>query len=367
MTYERDTIRRMSGYTPGEQPGGDDIIKLNTNENPYPPAAAVMEALARIHPEQLRRYPSPTSAAFRHAAASVHGVDADSVMATNGGDELLRLAITTFVEPGAPIGVAEPSYSLYPVLAAVNASPVIRAPLDAGWQPPTDFAERMNREGVNLTFLVNPHAPSGVLLDHARIESIARALDGVLLVDEAYVDFVDPDLGHDLVPLTRKLDNLILLRTLSKGYSLAGLRLGYGMAAPSLINPMATRTRDSYSVDAVAEALGAAALEQREASMASWAAVRGERARLGEALHRLGFEVARSQSNFLLASRSPADRPSANELYQALRERGLFVRYFKQERLADSLRITVGTREQNDLLIGLLGELIAGRRPVPSA
>jgi histidinol-phosphate aminotransferase len=359
MSYERESVRRMAGYTPGEQPDSLDAVKLNTNENPYPPPAAVMAALTSIAPERLRRYPSPTSAAFRREAARIHGVDPAQIVATNGGDELLRLAVTTFVEPGRPIGVAEPSYSLYPVLAAVHGSPVVRSPLDEHWRPRPDFARQMNREGVSLTLLVNPHAPSGVLLDADAIAAIAAELDGVLLVDEAYVDFVAPERGHDVVSLVREFDNLLILRTLSKGYSLAGLRFGYGIGSRAVIDPIATKTRDSYSVDAVAETLAVAALQNRDAAAGSWDAVRAERGRLSAALDRLGLEVLPSETNFLLA-RVPADAAlDARTLYERLKQRQIFIRYFDHDGLRDRLRITVGTAEQNDALIGAIEELTA--------
>lgn len=358
MSYERETIRRLAGYAPGEQPDGLDAVKLNTNENPYPPAPAVMEALTRIAPEQLRRYPSPTSAGFRHEAARLHGVDPAQIVATNGGDELLRLAVTTFVEPGRPIGVAEPSYSLYPVLAAVQGSPVLRAPLDERWRPEADFARCMNRGGVSLTLLVNPHAPSGVLLGADDIADIASALDGVLLVDEAYVDFVDPQRGHDVVSLVHEFDNLLILRTLSKGYSLAGLRLGYGIGSRGVIEPIATKTRDSYSVDVVAETLAVAALRQRDAAAETWAAVRRERARLARALSDLGLSVEPSETNFLLAKVPRNAKLDARELYLRFKQRQIFVRYFDQDRLRDRLRITLGMSDQNDALINAMGELL---------
>ena len=357
MSYERESIRRMAGYVPGEQPQDGGAVKLNTNENPYPPPEAVMAALREFPAEALRRYPSPSSAALRAAAAACHGLAPEQVVATNGGDELLRLAVTTFVEPGSPIGVAEPSYSLYPVLAAIHGSPVERVPLDAAWHPPADFAERMNQAGVNLTFLVNPHAPSGALLDAAAIDALAGQLDGVLLVDEAYVDFVDPALGHDLAPLLARHDNLLLLRTFSKGYALAGLRLGYGLGAPGLIEPLAGKTRDSYSVDAVAERLGTVALEHRAEAAATWEAVRAERERLRAALAGLGLESPASQSNFLLA-RLPAAGPGAAEVQQHLKRAGLLVRHFDQERLRDCLRISVGTPAQNEALLATLGEFL---------
>ena len=349
MTYERDTIRRMAGYAPGEQPTDSGVIKLNTNENPWPPSPRVVEALASVSAEALRRYPSPSAASFLAEAAALHGVDADQLVATNGGDELLRLAITTFVPPGRPIGIAEPSYSLYPVLAAIHDSPVHRVALGDDWSLPDGFADELNAAGVPLTLLVNPHAPSGRLLDAAAISGLADALEGVLLVDEAYVDFADPD--HDVVGLIARHDNLMVLRTLSKGYSLAGLRLGYGIGSAGLIRPIAAKTRDSYSVDAVADRLGAAALADQETARASRAAVRRERQRLTETLRDRGFEVPDSQANFCLA-RLPADAPaSAAAIHAGLKADGILVRHFDTPRLRDQLRISVGTPAQNDALL----------------
>ncbi|MEX0430194.1 histidinol-phosphate transaminase [Spiribacter insolitus] len=358
MSYQRDNVRRMAGYTPGEQPTDTGVIKLNTNENPWPPSPAVMSALTAITAEALRRYPSPTAASFLAEAARLHGVGADQLVATNGGDELLRLAITTFVPPGAPIGVAEPSYSLYPVLAAIHDSPVQTVELETDWSLPADFASRMNAAGVPLTLLVNPHAPSGRLLDADAIGAIAAALDGVLLVDEAYVDFTDP--GHDVVGLIQRHDNLMILRTLSKGYSLAGLRLGYGIGPSALIEPIARKTRDSYSVDAVADALGAAALGDQPAAQASWEAVREERTRVIDALRGRGFAIPDSQANFCLARVPNRAGRSAEALYRGLKDRGILVRHFATPRLADCLRITIGTPEQNNALLSSLDALLTG-------
>jgi histidinol-phosphate aminotransferase len=352
MTYERDIIRRMAGYVPGEQPTDAGVIKLNTNENPWPPSPRVMEALTTIGAEALRRYPSPGAAAVMHEAAALHGVNRNQLVATNGGDELLRLAITTFVPPGQPIGIAEPSYSLYPVLAAIHDSPVHRVALDSDWAPPAEFAAEMNRAGVPLTLLVNPHAPSGRLLAADVISALADALQGVLLVDEAYVDFADPD--HDVTALIHRHDNLMILRTLSKGYSLAGLRLGYGIGPAGLIEPIATKTRDSYSVDAVADHLGAAALADQSSARASWAAVRDERQRLTGTLREAGFTVPDSQANFCLARVPEGAAAGAAQLYAGLKDQGILVRHFDTPRLRDHLRISVGTPAQNDALLTAL-------------
>ena len=358
MNYERDCIRRMVGYMPGEQPEFPRAIKLNTNENPYPPPAPVLAALQEITGEHLRRYPPPTSTSLRESAAALHAVRARNIVTTNGGDELLRLAITTFVEPGRPIGIADPSYSLYPVLGAINDSPIVRVPLDDAWRLPDDFATQLNRAGVALTFLVNPHAPSGTLLDVGTIANLAQALDGVLLVDEAYVDFVDPTHNHDVTALVHEHDNLLLLRTFSKGYSLAGLRLGYGIGATGLIDPIATKTRDSYSVDAIAHRLGITALAHRDEAAHSWEAVRGERVRLTATLATLGLECAPSESNFLLAHVPEALGGGARAIYQTLKAREIFVRHFSHPRLENRLRITVGTPPENEALLDALHDIL---------
>lgn len=355
MTYERDSIRRMHGYTPGKQPATTDTVKLNTNENPYPPSPAVFEVLQQIAPDMLRRYPEPLASEFRAEAARLHKVRPEQIVAVNGGDELLRLALTTFVEPGKPIGVLNPSYSLYPVLAAIHDSPVVSVPAGPGFAVPAGFAEHMNQAGVNLTLLVNPHAPSGRLLQRAEIAAIAGALKGVLLVDEAYVDFVDPALEHDLLPLMAEHDNLLFLRTLSKGYSLAGLRYGYGIGPESLIEPLLSKTRDSYNVDAIAQRVAKAALADQPHAQRSWERVRSERTRMRTALAALGFTAPESQSNFLLADAPP--HADARQLQIELEARGLLVRYFAEPTLDRALRITIGTPEQNDRLLGELRTL----------
>jgi histidinol-phosphate aminotransferase len=356
MGYERESIQRMHGYTPGKQPASVDTIKLNTNENPYPPAPEVMRALLEVPAEALRRYPEPLADAFRNVAAEVHGVTRDHVMAVNGGDELLRLAVTTFVEPGEPIGVLEPSYSLYPVLAEIHGCPLTRVPAGENFEVPADFAARMNQAGVNLALLVNPHAPSGYLVKQAQIEAIAEELNGVLLVDEAYVDFVDPALEHDLVPLLAKYDNLLLLRTLSKGYSLAGLRFGYALGTPSLIAPMLEKTRDSYNVDVVAQRMAAAALTARAYARDTWEGVRLERERVQAALIAMGLRVRESQSNFLLAYVPVGVEAAA--VQRELEAGGVLIRHFNQPRLTDALRITIGTKSQNDKLLAGLRALL---------
>ena len=399
LSYERPGLRDAPGYVPGEQPAGG--VKLNTNENPYPPPPAVAEALARFPAERLRRYPPADAAPFRAAAARVHGVDPTEVIAANGGDELLRLAVATYADPGAPVAIAPPTYSLYRVLIRLHGARPVEVPLTGEWRLPDRFAESLNRSGARLAFLPNPHAPSGRLYDREEITAVAEGFEGVLLVDEAYVDFVDPARGYDLVPAIRGLPNLLILRTLSKGYSLAGLRFGYGLGPAPLLEPMLTKTKDSYNVDAIAQALAAAALESRAWAADNWARVRAERERLRAGLERLGLPSLPSETNFVLASvppgaaasgaggdrRGPGDSPGlgneaetratrgpdgdegaggggrgggsgANALYRALKSRGVHVRWFDEPRLRDRLRISVGAPEENDRLLAALAELL---------
>jgi histidinol-phosphate aminotransferase len=356
MTYERLNISKMRGYTPGEQPAQDDIIKLNTNENPYPASPLVAEVLASVKVADLRRYPSPVAASFRSEAAAYHNVEPENIVPTNGGDELLRLAITTFANKGDTIGIAEPSYSLYPVLAEVQECHLQKIPLDDDWLLPGDIAEQLNDADAKIAFLVNPHAPTGMLLSADRIAAIAKNFNGVLVIDEAYVDFVDPTLNYDLVPLINSCNNLLILRTLSKGYSLAGLRFGYGIGAQSLIDPILNKTRDSYNTDAISQQLATAAISSVEHARLSWDKVRQERERLAQALKLLGFNCLPSQSNFLLA-KVPGEL-NAESIYHALKQQNILVRYFDQLRLDDRLRITVGTAEENTRLLYAVGQLL---------
>lgn len=356
MTFERDNIRRMAGYAYGEQPKEAGVVKLNTNENAYPPSPRVQEALAHFDAEALRRYPPATADPLRRMIAERFDLEMTQVVVTNGGDEGLRLAVTTFLDQGAAFGMATPSYSLYPVLAAVQDCPVVEVALAKDWAPPADFAAQLNAAEAKLVCVVNPHAPSGTLMDADAISTLAGELRGVLLVDEAYVDFVDPAANHDLLPLLRTHDNLLLLRTFSKGYSLAGLRVGYLLGNAGLIKPILEKTRDSFNVDAIAQTLAAAAFSDQSYAETCWQRTRAERQRLAEGLRELELAVPDSQTNFVLAHAPP--EVFARALQHTLRERKVLVRHFDTPRLSDCLRITVGAKEDNDTLLSLLAELL---------
>jgi histidinol-phosphate aminotransferase len=340
----RPNIERMTGYTPGEQPApGDRVIKLNTNENPYPPSPRVMEVIRGFDPEWLRRYPNATADEFREAAARLHGVSAASIIAGNGSDEILAMLVRAFVGPGEAIAWPDPTYSLYPVLADIQDARGIALPWDADWALPV---EALLRSGARAIFFANPNAPSGTLVPADTVRALARRFDGLVLVDEAYADFA----GTDCLALARELPNVVVSRTLSKGYSLCGLRLGYAVASPDIIQRL-MKVKDSYNCHAIAIAAGRAALQDQAHAAAGWQAVRSERARLTGELERRGWQVIPSQANFLLARVPGGD---AGALYLHLKARGILVRYFDRPGLADRLRISVGRPDENDALLAAL-------------
>ncbi|MEZ5595901.1 MAG: histidinol-phosphate transaminase [Pseudomonadales bacterium] len=357
MTYVRGNIAAMQGYTWGEQPQDPRTIKLNTNENPYPASPAVQAALAAFGVDALRRYPEPTARRLREALANLHGLTPEHFIVTNGGDEALRLALTTFVDPGATFSMATPSYSLYSVLAQIQDAKLHSVPLLPDWTMPADIGAQFKAAGTRLACLVNPHAPSGSLTSPATYGAIAAAMDGVLLVDEAYVDFVDPARGHDATALVREHDNVLLLRTFSKGYGLAGLRLGYLVGTPALIEPMMWKTRDSYNINGLSQALGLAAIGDQAYARETWAKVRGERARIAAVLENLALPSPPSESNFLLVTVTGGPE-AARALYEGLKASHILVRYFDTPELADKLRITIGTPAENDALVTTLKALL---------
>lgn len=349
MSYLRDNIERMAGYTPGFQPTGTDVVKLNTNENPYPASPKVLEAIRQTTAEQLRRYPEPAGESFCRAAAEALGVGPENILCTNGGDDLLNICVRACCDAGRPVAYIQPTYSLYPVLAEIQGCPTIE--IDRS-QP--DALDRLARANAALTIVCNPNAPTCELLPINALASLASKLSGVLLIDEAYADFAD----ENALWLTRHFDNVILLRSMSKGYSLAGLRFGFGIANASLIDGL-MKVRDSYPVDAVALRAAAAAIADQAYFLENVGKIKAERTRLIAALRATGLEVPDSQTNFVLAR---CVTKHAEAVFKALAEKHIFVRYFRLPGLEDKLRITVGTPEQNDRLLAAIKQILATER-----
>ena len=348
MTYSRDNIERMAAYVPGEQPAaGAKVVKLNTNENPYPPSPAAVEAMRALDADRLRRYPDPTATAFREVVAGVLDVPLEAVIAGNGSDEVLTMVLRAFVGPGDVVAYPVPTYVLYRTLTEIQEGVAVEVPCDEDYRLPADD---LVKAAADVTFVASPNSPSGTSYPAEQLANLAGRVKGVLVVDEAYVDFA----AADALDLARTRPNVIVLRTLSKGYSMAGLRLGFGVGDPSLLAGLG-KVRDSYNVSAVACAVGAAAFADQAHKAANAEKVKASRARLAADLAGQGFRVWPSESNFLLV-RPPAG--DAERIYRALKAGGILVRYFKQPALDDKLRITVGTDQQNAALVQALKGLL---------
>jgi len=350
----RTNIVQASGYIPGEQPTDSITIKLNTNENPYPPSPHAIEAIREVTPEQLRRYPNPNARPFREAAARVHGLPDDWIMTFNGGDELLSVIIRACATESDAVAYFEPSYSLYPVLTDIHGSQKLVLPYQiegTNWSFPKDI----EKTKAALLMIVNPNAPSGHLGSIQDLAHIAENFRGVVLIDEAYVDFA----VESALPLVHNHANIIILRTMSKGYSLAGLRFGYAISQPSLLKEI-EKVRDSYPCDAVSIAASTAAIQDQEYAQSTWQRVKAERQRLSQALEEMGFSLPRSEANFLLAElpQRAKSADSAQHVYESLKAKHILVRFWDLPVLRDKLRITVGTPEQNNLLLKELESII---------
>lgn len=343
-------VKKLEAYTPGEQPESKEVIKLNTNENPYPPSPKCAEVLRNFDLDLLRRYCDPNFMQMRKRIAKIWHTTPERVFVGNGSDEVLTLAAKAFVDNGEAIGSLDPSYSLYKTLAAIRDVPFIPSPLaeDFTWQKPV-----LEKDGtkVSLFLLTNPNAPTGTVTPTDTIERFAKSFKGVLIVDEAYADFAK----SNCVPLATAPNNrnLMVMRTFSKSFSLAGLRVGYCIGPEDLIDAL-YKVKDSYNVDAVAQAVALAALNDLPWMRGNAAKVRQTRNRTAKELIRRGWDVLPSESNFLFAR--PAHRPAA-EIFEALRAKNIFVRYFKGPRTGDRLRITVGTDREMAILLDALRSL----------
>lgn len=343
-----ENIAAMAGYVPGEQPKGAGVVKLNTNENPYPPSPRVAEALAGFDAASLRRYPDPVASALRSRIAEIHGTRPECVFAGNGSDEILALATRCFVRRGGRAGAFTPTYSLYPVLAEIRDVEYVETPLaaDFGWLEPR-FAEG---GAPDLFFLTNPNAPTGIAYPREKVAAFANSFQGVVLVDEAYVDFAD-DSCMALATAPGN-SNVIVSRTLSKSFSLAGLRFGYCVGPEPLIEAM-FKAKDSYNLDGVTQALALAALGDLDWMRANAGRIRAERARISSALVDMGWTCTDSQTNFVFARPPDGNAPA---VFAALKAKNIFVRHFALPGISDYLRITIGTPAENDRLLEAIGD-----------
>lgn len=344
MSYICKHVEALDGYTPGEQPHFEGMVKLNTNENPYPPSPKVGEALKAFDWQTLRLYPDPNFMRAREIIAKNCECSIDNVFVGNGSDEILALFTRAFVEVNGTVGFFHPTYSLYSVLAAIRDARVKTLPLAEDFTcpiPPADFSD--------LFVWTNPNAPTSRMADPAVIATFAKTFKGVLIVDEAYADFAPANCMKYAVDPENT--NMLVMRTLSKSFSLAGVRFGYCVGPKPLIDAL-YKIKDSYNMDALAQIIGSAALSDLPYMQANVKKILATRERVTNLLKSRGWEVLPSATNFLFAK--PSASIQAATLFAQLRDAHLYVRYFPGPVTGDWLRITIGTDEQMDKLLQYL-------------
>jgi histidinol-phosphate aminotransferase len=346
MTRLRRTIAEMAGYVPGFQPRDDQTyIKLNTNENPYPPSpkvAAAIRAELGEHGDSLRQYPDAASRRARQAAAELYGFDADWLIMANGSDELLNNLIRACANEGDEVAFIQPSYSYYGTLIDIQGAKVRNFELTADFKI-ADFPPRYTGK---LFFLTNPNAPLGITFSHSEISDIANRCDGILVVDEAYADFA----SETALPLVKQHPNLVVTRTFSKSYALAGMRLGLAVAHPQIVAAL-DKIRDHYHLDRLALVAAEAALRDQDYLKQRVSEICATREWFIAQLRDLGFSVIQSQANFVFAS--PADG-DGQRVYDTLKQHKILVRHFSDPLLKHGVRISIGTRQQMEQTLEVL-------------
>ena len=340
--YFRANIAALDGYVPGEQLRDPGTIKLNTNENPYPPSPRVTAALRHAINSDLRLYPEPLSDSLRVAAASAYGVKPENVIAGNGSDELLSILLRCFVGARDRVALPVPTYSLYDTLIAIQEGEC------AAVGYPEDFSlpDALAAQNAALTFLCNPNSPSGTLVPLQDIARLARAVAGILVVDEAYIDFAASE-GASVLPLARQLPNLVVLRTFSKSFSLAGMRIGLAFASEEIISGM-VKVKDSYNLNRLSMIAATAALQDLSWMMRNVRRIQESRGKLTRALTRMGFYVYPSQANFVLARKKGQNQKG---VYESLKSKKILVRHFDVAALQDCLRISIGSPREMRALV----------------
>lgn len=354
----RNAICQLSGYVSGEQPQESGWIKLNTNENPYPPSPQVVAAIERAANSRLNVYPDSLATSFRKAVAKLFDVEPDWILPANGSDENLTIIVRTACDSGQTTAYPYPSYVLYETLAQIQGCLVQRLPLDPSFQWSPDAAARL-RQSTRVFFVPNPNSPTGNMWP---ADSLVQLLpdDGLLVLDEAYVDFSESPHRGELLRDDRFDRRLVITRTLSKSYSLAGIRFGFSVAHPDLTAQM-QKVKDSYNCDAVSIAAATAAIQDQDWMLANRAKILATRSRLMQQLTELGFHVHDSQANFVWTQHASGRHEA---IYGRLKERRVLVRYMKfpgagrDGSALEGLRITVGTDDEIDRLLHALGEFV---------
>jgi histidinol-phosphate aminotransferase len=345
----KEHIANLEPYVPGLQPGdGEEVVKLNTNENPYSPSPWVAEAIREESSDNLRLYPNPTSQRLRETAACLYGLAPEQVLCGNGSDEILGILLRTFASRGDKIGYYEPSYSYYKTLGAIHDLALVPTPLGEEPLRPPLPGER----DLRLFFLTNPNSPMGFSLEPEFVARLARHIEGILVVDEAYADFA----RTNCLSLVRELPNVIVTRTLSKSYALAGLRVGFAFGSEGWIEQM-DKVRDHYNLNRIAQAAACVALCDQSHFHETRDRILRTRDRFSRALDEMGIESFPSEANFVFLTLPSAE--AASQVFEALTDKGIFVRYFPKEGLDHGLRISIGTDDQMDRLLRELQTLLS--------
>ena len=347
-----DKYKDLEPYTPGEQPRDQKYIKLNTNENPYPPLPEVAEAVRKAS-EKLYLYSDTECVELRKNLAERLNVSPDELLMTNGSDEILNFAFMAFCDKHTPAYFADVTYGFYPVFADINQVPYEEIPLKEDLT--IDITDYFQKAGT--IFIANPNAPTAIALRRSEIEEILKQnLYNVVVVDEAYVDFG----AESCVPLIKEYDNLLVTQTFSKYRSMAGARLGMGIGNPELIRDLNAikYSLNPYNVNSLTSAAGVASLKLDEYNKKNCEIIMETRSRTERALRELGFEMTTSQTNFLFA-RHPAI--SGEDLYLELKKKGILIRHFNKERIKDYNRITIGTPEQMETLVATIKQVLEGK------
>ncbi len=350
MSNWKDNLRKIEPYVPGEQPKGK-IIKLNANENPYPPSSNVLSALRTFQPDKLRLYPDSSAHVLKQALAKAFAVQENQVFVGNGSDEVIAMAYMACFQSGKPILFPDITYSFYPVWCKLLQTPYQTIPLDSEFRIHLEDYSQPNG-GI---ILPNPNAPTGIGLKTEEIKNLLdRNQESIVIIDEAYVDFG----AESVVPLIQKYENLLVIQTFSKSRSLAGLRIGMAFGSETIIQTLEAvkNSYNSYTCDQLAILLGTASIEDKAYLAEISARIQATRTKSAQRLKELGFKVYPSDSNFLFVTHPKAN---AKEIFEKLREQGILIRYFNLPRIQNHLRITIGTEEDMDILLQAIQKLLS--------
>lgn len=347
-SYFRPEIDAMQGYIPGEQPKMQKLIKLNTNENPYPPSGKVLQALKEIDMNRLRLYPDPLADELCELIAKHWQIDRNMVIAANGSDDLLTMVFRAFTAEDRPVSILEPTYSLYKILAQMQHAEVRKIKLEGdNFEMPSNILEQA--KGSNLLIITRPNAPTGNSFAKSIMREICEKFDGVVLIDEAYADFAEDNCAD----LINEYSNVIVSRTFSKSYSLAGMRLGYAIGDARLIDGL-YKLKDSYNVDLLAQTAAKAAFADQENLNKNCELIKNTRSMMSAELSAMGFSIVPSETNFLFISPPDGD---GEKYFKSLRDEAIIVRYFPGKNTGKYVRLTIGLPEEMEKVLKVTKKL----------